>query len=98
MTDEMMALRGLMEKGADTDLLGEMIGFAADRPMEMEVGGLTGAADGEKSAEGIGPKGAERLSEKSRCSTITESVWFSAMATVVRLRLHGGTAATTRSR
>ncbi len=48
MTDEMMKLRALLEKSPDADLLREMIGFAAQRLMELEVGGLTGAAYGEK--------------------------------------------------
>ena len=51
MTDDMMNLRALMEKSADADLLREMIGYGATRLMELEVGGLTGAGHGEKSAE-----------------------------------------------
>jgi len=51
MTDEMMSLRALVEKASDADLLREMIGFAAERLMELEVGGLTGAGYGEKSPE-----------------------------------------------
>jgi len=51
MPDEMMTLRTLVEKSADADLLREMIGFAAERLMELEVGALTGAGYGEKSAD-----------------------------------------------
>jgi putative transposase len=48
MTEEMMNLQALLEKSSDADLLREMIGFAAHRLMALEVGGLTGAAHGER--------------------------------------------------
>ena len=51
MTDEMMSLRTLLEKSPDADLLREMIGFAAQRLMELEVEGQTGAGHGERSAD-----------------------------------------------
>ena len=50
MTDDMMNVRSLVEKSADADLLREMIGFAAERLMELEVGSATGAGYGEKNA------------------------------------------------
>jgi transposase-like protein len=53
MTDEMMSLQALLEKRSDADLLREMIGFAAQRLMELEIEGRTGAGHGERSADRI---------------------------------------------
>jgi putative transposase len=60
MTNDMMNLRAVMEKSADADLLREMIGYGAQRLMELEVGGLTGAPHGEKSAERLAQRNGYR--------------------------------------
>ena len=49
MTDERMALLELVEKDADADLVREMLAFAAERLMELEVEAATGAAKGTRS-------------------------------------------------
>ena len=60
MTDDMMNLRALVEKSPDADLLREMIGFAAQRLMELEVGSLTGAGYGEKTPERLAQRNGYR--------------------------------------
>ena len=51
MTKPNMALAELAEKGADADLLREMIQYLAQRMMDMDVEGLCAAAYGERSPE-----------------------------------------------
>ena len=70
-TDDMMTLRALLEKSSDADLLREMIGFAAERLMALEVEGLTGAAHGERTPERITHRnGYRERSWETRAGTV----------------------------
>src|ERR671928_2110605 len=51
MTDARMALLELIEKRADTDLVREMLAFAAERLMDLEVEARTGVPAGARSPE-----------------------------------------------
>ena len=71
MTDPMMNLKSLLEKTPDADVLREMIGFAAERLMELEVGGLKGAGYGEKSAERLAQRNSYRERDwETRAGTV----------------------------
>ena len=71
MTDPMMTLRTLVEKSPDADLLREMIGFAAQLLMELEVEGLTGAGYGEKSQERLAQRNGYRERDwETRAGTV----------------------------
>ena len=60
MTDPMMTLNTLLEKTSDADILREMIGFAAERLMALEVGALTGAPYGEKNQDRLAQRNGYR--------------------------------------
>src|SRR6478735_220099 len=71
MTDGMMDVQALLGKSGDTDFLREMIGFAAQRLMELEVGALTGAPYGEKSAERLAQRNGYRERDwETRAGTV----------------------------
>jgi transposase-like protein len=58
MTEENMNLHELLEKTTDADFPREMIGFTAQRLMDVEVEALTGAPSG--------VRGPNRLSQRNR--------------------------------
>src|SRR5438309_2940206 len=71
MTDEMMSLRTLLEKSSDADLLREMVEFAAQRLMELEVESLTGAGHGERSPDRINHRNGYRERDwETRAGTV----------------------------
>lgn len=51
MTDDRMALVELIEQGADSDLVREMLAFGAERIMDLEIEAKTGAPCGSRSSE-----------------------------------------------
>ena len=71
MTDDTLNVQALLGKSADSDFLRDMIGFAAQRLMELEVGGLTGAAYGEKSTERLAQRNGYRERDwETRAGTV----------------------------
>jgi len=60
MTNATMALSELAEKGADVDVLRQMVQFMAQRLMEMDVEALCGAGYDEKSAERLNSRNGYR--------------------------------------
>jgi transposase-like protein len=71
MTNEMMSLYAIIENTENADILREMIGFTAERLMELEVENKTGAAYGEKSRERLAQRNGYRdRSWETRAGTI----------------------------
>jgi putative transposase len=60
MTEDMITLCTLVENSDNRDFLREMIGFTAQRLMELEVEGKTGAAYGEKDPERLAQRNGYR--------------------------------------
>jgi transposase-like protein len=60
MTDDKIALQALLEKASDADLLREMIGFAAQRLMELDAEAMCGAGHGERSPDRVNQRNGYR--------------------------------------
>ncbi|OVF02975.1 putative IS256 family transposase [Clavispora lusitaniae] len=75
MTDEMMSVQASSGKSADADFLREMIGFAAQRLMDLEVGSSTGAGYGEKSSDRLAQRNGYRDRDwETRAGTVESRI------------------------
>ncbi len=71
MTDDMIALQALLAKQPDADIVREMLGFTAQRLMELDVETKTGAAHGERSPDRLTQRNGYRdRSWETRVGTI----------------------------
>ncbi len=71
MTASTMGLKELLEKTADPNFLREMIGFTAQRLMELKVETVTGAAHGARDPDRLTHRNAYRAREwETRAGTV----------------------------
>lgn len=70
MTNATIALTELAEKGADIDVLRQMVQFMAQRLMEIDVDGRCGAGYDEKSAERINSRNGYRDRTWDTCAEV----------------------------
>jgi putative transposase len=71
MTDDKIALRTLLEKGSDTTFLREMIGFAAERLMQLETDTRCGAGHSERNPDRLNHRNGYRERDwETRAGTV----------------------------
>jgi hypothetical protein len=72
-TDERMALKALVEKTSDADLLNKMIGFAANRLMALEADTLCNAGRHERTADRLNTRNGTVIGDPRRYGRAADS-------------------------